>query len=104
MNHSRALFTITTSLLWCWSGVNDPRNAITGCGVTLLLVLSPKLRVGLVTGAHGGPQSMDSEVYLWLLLLIRDEGEGKLEESEWIASRAGNLKVEEVLCRKIPIS
>lgn len=32
----------------------------------------------------GALQSMGTGVYLWLLHIIKDEGEGKLEENQWI--------------------
>lgn len=73
------------------------------CGVTLLLVLSPKLRVGLVTGARWTLQSMETkQVYLWLLHIIEDDVERKLEENEWIVIRVGNFSVEEVSAGKHP--
>lgn len=45
------------------------------------------------------------KVYLWLLLVRRDEAERKLKKNkEGIAISAGNFSVEMVLCRKITIS
>lgn len=52
-------------------------------------------------------QSMETKkVYLWLLLVRRDEVERKpgrkLEKNEWIAIRVGNFSVEEVFAGKSP--
>lgn len=93
MNHNRAQFPIS-SALWCWSGVNDPRNATTGLWGDIASCAVPKTEGQVPDGLL---QSMDTEqVYLWLLHINRDEGVRKLGGNGWIASRAGNFSVEEV--------